>query len=136
MTNIEFAKTAYAAFNSVDLAAVLAVLDQAVVWRPASGNPYRPAEGEWIGHDAIVENLFIRLAADWDRFAFHPERFHDAGDAIIVEGRYTGTFRGNGRTLDAAACHVLTVRNHKITRFQQYLDSAQLQDVMGRRHAA
>lgn len=136
MTNIEFARKAYAAFNSVDVEAVLAVLDSAVVWRPASGNPYRPSEGEWTGHDAIVENLFVRLAADWDGFAFHPEHYHDAGDRIVVEGRYVGTCISTGKTLNAPACHVLSVRDHKITCFQQYLDSAQLQDVMGHKPGA
>ncbi|HEX7821755.1 MAG TPA: nuclear transport factor 2 family protein [Sphingobium sp.] len=131
MTNIDVARNAYLAFNGVDLDAVLSVLDCTIVWRPALGNPYRPTGGAWIGHDAIIENLFARLATEWEGFAFHPEQYHDAGDRIVVEGRYFGTCRTTGKTLSAPACHILSIKDEKITHFQQYLDTAQLQDVMG-----
>ena len=39
-----------------------------------------------------------------------------------------------GRSLDAQACHVWTLSNGKVTRFQQYVDTAQLFDVMGARN--
>jgi ketosteroid isomerase-like protein len=41
-----------------------------------------------------------------------------------------------GRSLDAQACHVWKLRDGKIVSFQQYADTAQLQDVMGTREAA
>jgi ketosteroid isomerase-like protein len=33
--------------------------------------------------------------------------------------------------LDAQVCHVFKVRDRKVTSFQQFVDTAQMQDVMG-----
>ena len=46
-------------------------------------------------------------------FAVHPKDFHDAGDTVVVEGRYTGTFKATGKSLDAQMCHVFKIRNGK-----------------------
>jgi uncharacterized protein len=45
----------------------------------------------WHGPDAVLQNLFMRLAAEWDGFTVRPGEFHDAGSAVVVEARYTGT---------------------------------------------
>ena len=50
---------------------------------------------------------------------------------VVVEGRYTATHRGTGRSLDAQVCHVWTLKGGKIARFHRYVDTAKLQEVMG-----
>jgi ketosteroid isomerase-like protein len=35
--------------------------------------------------------------------------------------------------MDAQVCHVLGMKGGKLTSFQQFMDTAQLQDVMGAR---
>ena len=60
-----------------------------------------------------------------------PAEFHDAGPAVVVEGRYTGTYKETGRKFDAQVCHVWKIRDGKITSFQQYVDTAQMQDGAG-----
>jgi ketosteroid isomerase-like protein len=131
MDNISIARSAYAAFNRLDLAAILAALDPEIIWRPAEGNPYRPAEGAWIGHDAIVQSLFVKLAGEWEDFGFHPEKYRDADGGVAVEGRYVGTYRSTGRKLNASACHIVLIGNGRITHFHQYMDTAQQREVMG-----
>jgi ketosteroid isomerase-like protein len=51
-----------------------------------------------------------------------PGPIHDAGDHIIVEGRATGTTKA-GRTLDAPAAWVWTVRGGKAVRNVNYHDT-------------
>ncbi len=63
----------------------------------------------------------------------HPMEFHDAGSVVVVEARYTGTYKQTGKSLDAQVCHVLKMRDGKLASFQQYVDTAQLQDVSGAR---
>ena len=94
---------------------------------------YDPDGNPWIGPDAIVQNLFVKLAGDWDAFTVHPKEFHDAGDTVVAEGRYTGTHKATGKSLDAQFCHVLRFKDGKVTSFQQFVDTAQLQDVSGAR---
>jgi ketosteroid isomerase-like protein len=88
----------------------------------------RPALG-WTGrrHEQPVH----ALGSEWDGFTVHPRAFHGAGDSVIVEGRYTGTFKPTGKSMDTQFCHVWDIKDGKVTRFQQYVDTAKLHDVMG-----
>ena len=133
MSNIQLAQEMYNAFNRGDVATVLGAFDAGMEWRVAEGNPYQPVGAPWIGPDAITENLFAKMGAEWDSFTAHPKSFYDAGDTVVVEGRYTGTFKPTGKSLDAQVCHVWKVRDGKVASFQQFMDTAQLQDVMGAR---
>lgn len=133
MSNVDVVRRAYEAFGRGDIAAVLGAMDRAIEWREAEGNPYMPSGEAWIGPDAILNNLFLKLGTEWDAFTVHPKTFHDAGDTVVVEARYTGTHKTTGKSLDAQVCHVWRVKDGRLTRFQQYVDTAKLQDVMGAR---
>jgi ketosteroid isomerase-like protein len=75
----------------------------------------------------------MSLGSDWDGFAVTVGRLHDAGEHVVMEGRYTGTNKASGRRLDAQVCHVLRFRDDKLSSFQHYVDTAQMQDVMATR---
>jgi uncharacterized protein len=111
-------------------------MDPAIHWHEAEGNPYMPSGEAWVGPDAIVSNLFVKLGEEWDGFTVHPETFHDAGDVVVVEVRYTGKYKATGKQIDAQVCHIWTVKDGKVTKLQQFADTAQMQDVMGARAGA
>jgi uncharacterized protein len=133
MGNVDVVRGMYEAFGRGDIEAVLASFDSQIEWREAESNPYEPEGKPWIGPDAIVENLFVKLGQEWDSFTVSPREFYDAGEAVITEGRYGGTYKATGKSIDAQFCHVLKLRDGKVTSFQQYLDTARMQDVMGAR---
>ncbi len=136
MSNVEFVKGVYEAFGRGDMPYVLASMDPKIEWYEAEGNPYMPSGKAWLGPNAVLDNLFIRFGTDWDGFAVHPAVYHDAGDTVVVEARYSGTHKETGKKMNPQVCHVWTVRHGKLTKFQQYVDTAQLQDVMGVRLSA
>lgn len=121
----------YDAFGHGDVPAVLGSMDPAIRWHEAEGNPYMPSGEPWIGPEAVLNNLFVKLGEEWDGFTVHPQRYHDAGNVVVVEARYTGIYKPTGKALDAQVSHVWTIRDGKISKFQQYLDTAKMQDVMG-----
>ena len=131
MSNVPLVQDLYARFAAGDIPGVLAAFDPDIAWYEAESNPYQPGGEPFHGPQAVLDNLFVRLGADWDGFAVTPETLHDAGDRVVMEGRYTGTHRGTGQQLDAQVCHVWTLRDGKVTRFQQYVDTARLRAVMG-----
>lgn len=133
MTNLDIVKGLYASFARGDMPAVRAAMDPHIAWREAEGNPYEPSGKAWIGPDVIMQKLFMRIAAEWEYFRVIPHTFHVAGDAVIAELRYEGKYASTSKTLDAQACHVITVRDGKVTSFQQYVDTAQVQGVLGAR---
>ncbi len=57
------------------------------------------ATGEvWDGHSG-VNTLLQENKKGFPDFGFHPESFHHSAEAVIVEGRFTGTHKGNWRGL-------------------------------------
>jgi ketosteroid isomerase-like protein len=133
MDNVNFLKSLYDAFGRGDIPGVLGAMSPDISWHQAESNPYRPSGDAWVGPDAVLNNLFMRLGAEWDGFTVHTKSFHDAAGCVIVEARYSGTYKATGKSMDTQVCHVWDVKDGKITRFQQYVDTAKLQDVMGAR---
>jgi ketosteroid isomerase-like protein len=114
MGNVPIVQGGYAAFGRGDVPGVLAIFDPDIEWREAEGNPYKPDGKAWIGG-----------------FTVTPKAFHDAGDTVVVECGYAGVYKATGKSIDAQACHVWTFSDGKVTSFQQYVDTGQLQDAMG-----
>ena len=131
MDNVNLLKSLYDAFGRGDIPTVLGAMAPDVHWYEAEGNPYMPSGEAWIGPEAVLNNLFVKLGTDWDGFAVHPKSFHSAGDSVIVEARYSGTYNRTGKSMDTQVCHIWDVKDGKLSRFQQYVDTAKLQDVMG-----
>jgi uncharacterized protein len=133
MDNVTVLKSLYDAFGKGDIPAVLGMMSPDIKWYEAEGNPYMPSGKAWVGPDAVLNNLFMRIGAEWDGFTVHPRSFYGAGDSVIVEGRYSGTYKPTGKSIDAQMCHVWDVKDGKAARFQQYVDTAQIQSAMGAR---
>ena len=130
MSNVQRAKDIYAAFGRGDIPAVLAAFHPAIEWREAEGNPYQPDGTAWVGPQAVLEKLFMRIGAEWDGFTVTVRTLHDAGEHVVMEGRYTGLYKPSSGSIDAQVCHVLRFRDGKLLSFQQYVDTGQLQAAM------
>ena len=133
MDNVNLLKNLYDAFGRGDVPTVLGTMSPDIHWHQAESNPYMPSGEAWVGPDAVLNNLFMRLGEEWDGFSVHPKSFHDAGHSVIVEVRYSWRYKATGKSMDTQACHVWDVKDGKVTRFQQYVDTAKVQDVMGAR---
>lgn len=131
MDNVSLMKGLYEAFGRGDIPTVLGAMSPDIRWYSAEGSPYMPNGEPWVGPGAILNNLFMKLGGEWDGFTIHPKAFYGAGDSVIVELRYSGTFKATSKRIDAQACHIWDVKDGKVTRFQQYIDTGQMQDAMG-----
>ncbi len=119
----------YAAIARGDGPAALAQMDPEIVWYEAENFPYAD-RNPYIGPAAVAEGVFYRLATEWDNFQALPDDFLDAGDTIIVTGRYRATYKSTGISLDAQFVHIWRLRDGKVITFQQYTDTAQANRVM------
>lgn len=112
----------YEAFAAGDVPGVLGRMSPDIVWNEAEnfiyadGNPYR-------GPEAILNGVFARCIGEWDGFSAIPEEYLDAGDTVVVLGRYRGTNKATGRAMDAQLAHVWRVADGKVVAFQQYTDT-------------
>jgi len=131
MDNVKLLKSLYDAFGRGDVPMVLGAMSPDIRWHQAESNPYSPSGQAFVGPDAVLNNVFMRLGSEWDGFTVHTGAFHGAGDSVIVEARYSGTYKPTGKSMDAQVCHVWDIKDGKVTRFQQYMDTAKARDVMG-----
>jgi ketosteroid isomerase-like protein len=133
MSNVDLVNDIYDKFAQGDVASILARFEADIEFRLAEGHPYQTSGQPWFGKEAVTQNFFMKAGPEWDRWSVVPDEVLDMGDAVVVECRYAGIYKPTGKTLDVQACHVWRVRDGKIRSFHQYLDTARLQEVMGRR---
>jgi ketosteroid isomerase-like protein len=128
--SVGLVRSIYEAFAAGDIPGVLGRMAPDMEWNEAENFPY--ADGNpYVGADAIVGGVFARLGGEWDGFAAVPEEFLDAGDTVVVLGRYKGICKATGKPLDAQMAHVWRVKGGKAVHFQQYTDTLQAARVTG-----
>jgi len=121
MAAVELVKRSYEAFARDDLDGVLADMHPDIEWHQAQGLPHG---GFYRGLDEVRRNIFEPLDAEWwEEFSADPDEFLDAGDEVVVLGRYRGIAKGTGKRLDVPFVHVWTVDGDKAVRFRQFLDT-------------
>ncbi|GAC1658771.1 MAG: nuclear transport factor 2 family protein [Acidobacteriaceae bacterium] len=115
----------YAAFATGDVPTVLSAFAPDIRWTEAAGFPYA---GTYIGPQAILDGVFMRLATEWDAFAAVPQQLVAEGDTVIAIGEYSGTYKATNKPMRVPMVHVWTVTDGKITRFVQHTDTKLLAD--------
>jgi len=123
-SNVELVQNLYAAVGRGDGPAVLSGMDSSIVWNEAENFPYSD-RNPYVGPAAIAEGIFFRLATEWDNFQAVPSEFFDAGDTVVVTGRYRAIYKATNTLLDSQFAHIWRLRDGKVTSFQQYTDTAQ-----------
>jgi ketosteroid isomerase-like protein len=125
--HLEMLRNAYGDFAKGNIPTVLAVFDSKIEWTEAEGFPYG---GTYIGPDAVLGNVFMKLGTEWDGYSVVPIEFIDAGERIVVLGKYSGTYKATGRSFKADFAHVWTLRSGKAVKFVQYTDTALVQKAL------
>jgi ketosteroid isomerase-like protein len=125
--NVEVVKGVYAAFARGDVPAVLGAFAEDIEWYEAEGMPYG---GLHHGGDAVAQKVFGPIAEDIDGFTVVPEEFVGSGDTVAAVVRYTGTGKGTGKVLDLPVVHIWDIRDGKLARFRQFVDTVKFAEVL------
>ena len=123
--NTKVVQDAYAAFGRGDVQSILDRLDDGVVWQGVYGAASNvPMAGERRGKPAVAE--FFKLVATHVNFTrFEPKEFVATGDKVVTLGHYTAKTSAN-KEFDSDFAMVFTMRNGKVTTFQEFLNTAAL----------
>jgi ketosteroid isomerase-like protein len=123
--NTKVVQDAYAAFGRGDVQSILDRLDDGIVWQGVYGAGSNvPMAGEKQGKPAVAE--FFKLVATHVNFTrFEPKEFVAAGDKVVTLGHYTAKTSAN-KEFDSDFAMVFTMRNGKVTKFQEFLNTAAL----------
>jgi hypothetical protein len=131
-SNLSVIDGAYKAFAVGDIPAVLAVMDANIIWNEAEGNAY--ADGNpYIGPDAVLNGVFARIGADHEYFNLVDIKLHEmSNNQVLATLRYKAKLKKNGAEYNTQAAHLWTLKDGKVTNFQQYVDTKQLADAFGK----
>ena len=123
--NTKVVQDAYAAFGRGDVQSILDRLDDGIVWQGVYGAASNvPMAGERRGKPAVAE--FFKLVATHVNFTrFEPKEFVATGDKVVTLGHYTAKTSAN-KEFDSDFAMVFTMRNGKVAKFQDFLNTAAL----------
>ena len=126
-TNKQIIQAAYQAFAEVDVPRVLGLMGDRIEWTEAEGFPLH---GTYVGPQAVVEGVFMRLGEIGDEFAVTPTRFVAEDDTVVAAGTYSWKHRSTGKPAVVQMAHVWTFRDGKIIAMQQHVDTLKVQEVL------
>ena len=125
--NKEIARGMYESFASGDVAAVTAAFADDIAWTEADGFPLA---GTYIGPQAVVENVFMRLGEFSDNWGVVVERLVGDGDTVVADGKYTWNHKETGEPCAVRMAHMWTFADGKATAFLQHVDTARVRELI------
>ncbi len=128
--NVNISRQGYEAFNRGDIDTVLGLMNPEIEWQEPDVEGL-PVRGTHHGPEAVANNVFGTVVETWEDFRVVPEEFLDAGERVVVLGRFQGRGKASGRTLDAPFAHVWTLRDGKLVHFRNYPDTANFLEALG-----
>jgi ketosteroid isomerase-like protein len=128
MTNSEIVSGLYDSFANGDVPAVLGAFADDIEWNEAEGSMYG---GKYIGPNAVLENILMKFATEWEGFTVAPHKFIADGDTVVGLGTYSGKFLGTGKSVSVPFAHVWTMTDGKVARFDQFVDTVVMARSLG-----
>ena len=125
-TNRDIIEQAYASFAAGDVPAALAAFADDIEWTEPDGYPIA---GTFVGPQAVLEGVFMRLGEIGDHFAVVPERFVADGDTVVALGNLAWKHKDTGAPASVKMAHVWTFREGKATTFHQHTDTARVREL-------
>jgi ketosteroid isomerase-like protein len=132
--NLDVIRRGYDAFGRGDINTLLTLFDEQIVW-VAPGPPELRTSGRRVGPQAVAE-FFAAVNDLFEIQRFDPQEFIAQGDRVVVLGHESARVRATGKVLESDWAHVFTLRNGKVTAFQEYFDTSEFVAELRSAHAA
>jgi ketosteroid isomerase-like protein len=120
--NTELIHQAYQHFKGGDIQGLLGLLSEDVEWKlfEIEGVPF---SGTRRGIERVGE-FFSRVFDTEEPLHFEPRELVAQGDKVVALGDYAWRVKFTGRDYESDFVHVFTVRDGKVARFQEFMDTA------------
>jgi ketosteroid isomerase-like protein len=127
LSDLEIVRLEYEAMRRGDVVEVLERLDPDIEWcEPAGVLPPPAGGGVRRGRPAVQKGVFETLPDYWSELRVEPELFLDAGDRVVVTGRFHCKAKETGRALSVPCVQIWTLRRGKIVRMENHTHTAEL----------
>jgi uncharacterized protein len=121
--NVQVVKNFFAAIGSGDKQALLALVDEGIEWI-ITGEDW-PLAGTYRGH-AGVAAVLRKAAEEIEMTLPKPPEFVAQGGRVLAVGVATGKIKATTRTFKDDWVFDITVRNGKLTKIREYIDTQAL----------
>ena len=120
--NTELVQHAYQHFKDGDIQGLLGLLSEDVEWKlfEMEGVPF---SGTRRGDERVGE-FFSQVFDTEEPLHFEPRELVAQGDKVVALGDYAWRVKSTGREYESDFVHVFTVRDGKVARFQEFMDTA------------
>ena len=125
-TNKEILERAYASFAKGDIPGALDAFADNIQWTEPEGYPLG---GTYIGHQGVVDGVFMRLGEVGNDFAVAPEQFVADGDTVVMLGKLTWNRKSSGEPAAVKTAHVWTFNRGKAVTFQQHVNTLKVREL-------
>lgn len=88
-----------------------------------------PNGGRYVGIKAIMEDYFPNMLSHFVEFRALPKEFLARKDRIVVFGKYHVKAK-SGKEGKVPFCHVYTLQEQKILKFEQHIDTKKIQEYL------
>jgi uncharacterized protein len=123
-------RSLYEAFGRGDVKSILDNVDPSIEWISNTDSKTIPWGGKR-GGVAGVASFFQALADNLQFEAFEPRQFLASDDAVTVLGRTRAKFKKpGGGTFDCEWAHIFTIKNSKLSRFQEFYDTSAIEHAL------
>ena len=112
----------YEAFGRGDVEHVLARLDPNVDWIETEAEDIL-THGRFASPHAVLQGVFAKVPEHFESFELRPELWVESGDDVVVTGRVLARTH-SGRELNAPYAHVFSFRDGKVSRNDNFHDTA------------
>jgi uncharacterized protein len=126
--NVEIVRRVIEAWNSDEQDSVIRFLDPEVIFdatrRLVNPKTYTGMEG--------MRLMLADRDEVWEEFRTEPDQFLDAGDRIVVIGRWVGKGKGSGIEVQQPVAHVFTLHDGRVVRWELgYTDRGEALEAAG-----
>jgi len=118
----------YQAFTKGNIPKVLDLMDVKIIWNEAEsnslaiGNPY-------IGPEAILHGVFVKLGELYKSFGLRNIKLHEMSNNQVLAILNYEIISKDDKSYTVQVAHHWTLKDGKITKFQQYADTKKLAEV-------
>ena len=120
--NVDIAKHCYDLFAKGDIETLTRdFMAKDITWTEPNVEGL-PGSGAHFSPEAVAKEVFGTVTEVFgDDFRIHPGTWHDAGDTVVLEGRFSGSL--NGHDYEIPFCHVMTFKDGRLKRFHNYTNT-------------
>lgn len=123
-TPVETVRDFYAAIAAGDSGKMVGLMASDIEWISVVDFGVRDR-----GPEEVMKKVFVPLMQEWESFSPKPSEFLVDGSTVVSLGRFTCVHRVTRKRADLPYAHVWDVKNGKIERHRQYIDTLALEQV-------